>query len=162
MKKTLFVITAFIGTVIMSLAFTKENAPPSRYKNLKVLPKNTTKEQMDSVMKHFSASLGVRCNYCHVFNQEQKAMDFASDGNKNKNIARDMWHMTAKLNKKYFDVKDSKDITARLEVSCYTCHHGAEHPATKAPAQQGPQGGQRPQGPPPAGAQAGTDSIRVH
>lgn len=139
MKKTLLIITAFVCMIIISFAFTKADEP--RYKNLKVLPKNTNKQQMDSVMHHFTGSLGVRCSYCHVFNQEQKTMDFASDDNKNKNIARDMMHMTAKLNKKYFDINNSKKLDAKLEVTCYTCHHGAEHPATKVPPTQRTQGG---------------------
>jgi hypothetical protein len=35
-------------------------------KNLKVLPKNISKEDLDKVMDGFKASLGVRCNYCHA------------------------------------------------------------------------------------------------
>ena len=154
MKKTFLVITAFICMIIASLAFTKADEP--RYKNLKILPKSTNKQQMDSVMHHFTGSLGVKCSFCHVFNQEQKTMDFASDDNKNKNIARDMMRMTAKLNKKYFDVHNSKDLDARLEVTCYTCHHGAEHPATKTPPMPRMQGGAGPQQP----QQARPDSTK--
>ena len=142
MKKTSITITAFICMIIVSFAFTKADEP--HYKNLKVLPKNTTKQQMDSIMHHFAGSLGVRCSYCHTYNQEQKAMDFANDDNKNKNIARDMLRMTRKLNKKYFDVSNSKSMNARLEVTCYTCHHAAEHPATKVPPMPQMQGGQQP------------------
>lgn len=134
MKKSAIVMALFVCLVIISSAFTKE-APP-RYQNLKVLPKNTTKEQMDSVMKHFTQSLNVRCNFCHVrLNDEQKNWDFASDDNEHKKIARDMMQMTNKLNKKYFDIKNSKSLDSKLEVTCYTCHHGAVHPAIKAPAQ---------------------------
>src|SRR5918911_385894 len=136
MKKTIGIIAAFVGMIIISFAFTKE-APP-RYKNLKLLPKDITKEQMDSVMHHFAGSLGQKCGFCHVYNQEQKSMDFASDAKKEKSIAREMWRMTAKLNRKYFDIKDSRQFGAKLEVTCFTCHHGAEHPETKAPKPQGP------------------------
>src|SRR4028119_2293321 len=102
MRKPTMVTAAFALMVVLSLAFTKDDP---LYKNLKVLPKSTSKQQMDSVMKHFSAALGVKCNFCHVFNQEQKAMDFASDANEHKGISRDMMRMQTKLNKKYFDVK---------------------------------------------------------
>lgn len=144
MKKIGIVTTCFAALVMMSFAITKDDR---LYKNLKVMPKNTTKKQMDSVMRHFTAALGVKCNFCHVFNQEQKAMDFASDANEHKGIARDMMKLTNKLNKKYFDVKDSKRLTANLEVTCYTCHNGKAHPAKFAAAQgqQAP-----PQGTPPA------------
>jgi hypothetical protein len=100
------------------------------FKNLKVLPKNINKQQMESVMKSFTVALGVKCNFCHIrLDDEQKTWDFASDKLEHKKIARDMMKMTAKLNKKYFDVKDSKSLTADLEITCYTCHNGKAHPA---------------------------------
>lgn len=130
MKKTLLVLSGFAFMIVISLAFTGKDDPI--YKNLKVLPKNTTKEQMDSVMHHFSASLGVRCNYCHVRNEETKKWDFAADDNKHKLVARNMMVMTDKINDKYFNVTSGKkNLNAQLMVTCYTCHHGATDPATK-------------------------------
>ena len=130
MKRILTVVTCFLALVLMSFAIT--NAEP-QYKNLKVLPKNTTKKQMDSVMHHFTASLGVKCNHCHQYNAEQKSMDFASDANEKKGIARDMMKMTQKLNKKYFHVNNPKSLTADLEISCYSCHNGKAHPTKRPP-----------------------------
>ena len=73
-------------------------------------------------------------------------MDFASDANEHKAIARQMVRMTNKLNSKYFDVKAGKDLSGRLEVTCYTCHNGKADPTRLAPAtaqqQQGAPGGQ--------------------
>ncbi len=60
-------------------------------------------------------------------------MDFVSDANEHKGIAREMMKMTTRLNKKYFDVKDSKSLTAKLEVTCYTCHNGKAEPGKFAP-----------------------------
>ena len=129
MKKSFIVIAFFIGTVTASLAFFQA---PTRYENLKVLPKNTNKYQMDSVMKHFSSSLGVKCNFCHVRNNdEMKDWNFASDDNRHKEVARDMMRMTQKINKKYF--KEGGDGNA---ITCYSCHHGQEEPAAFAPARQ--------------------------
>ena len=65
MKKTSLIVLLLVAIVAMSFTFTSNPNPP-RYANLKVLPKNTTKEQLDSVMKHFTAALGVKCNFCHV------------------------------------------------------------------------------------------------
>ena len=138
MKKSVLVIAGFALMIVLSFAFTNDEP---RYKNLKVLPKNTNKQQMDSVMKHFTAALGVKCNFCHVFNQEQKAMDFVSDANEHKGIARQMMQMTNKLNRKYFDINNSKDLSATLEVTCYTCHNGKADPVRFAPAQQRGAGG---------------------
>lgn len=136
----------------MSFVITKDEPT---YKNLKVLPKNTNKKQMDSVMHHFTSSLGVRCNYCHQYNTEQKAMDFASDANEKKAIARSMMKMTQKLNKKYFHVNNSKSLTANLEISCYSCHNGKANPATQPPPAP-----PRPQGGAPAAATPQGDSTR--
>ncbi len=136
MKKTVIIIFCFVAVVSMSFVVIKDEP---RYKNLKVLPKNTNKQQLDSVMKDFTVALGVKCNFCHVrLGDEQKNWDFASDGNKHKNIARDMMRMTAKINKKFFDVKNVKSLDADLEVGCYTCHGGKAHPA-KFPTPQIPQ-----------------------
>jgi len=133
MKRSYLVTLGLVAMVVVSLAFTKDEP---RYKNLKVLPKNTTKQQMDSVMKHFTVALGVKCNFCHVYNQEQKSMDFASDGNNHKAVAREMMKMTAKINNKYFDVKKADRLDADLEVTCYTCHNGKAHPPKFAPKPQ--------------------------
>ena len=130
MKRILTVGACFIALVLMSFAITKDER---LYKNLKVLPKNTNKKQMDSVMHHFTNSLGVKCNHCHQYNAEQKAMDFASDANEHKGVARDMMKMTARLNKKYFHVNDSKKLTAKLEITCFSCHNGKAHPAKMPP-----------------------------
>jgi cytochrome c553 len=133
MKRTFLIITSFVAVILISLSFKKPDLP--RYENLKVLPKNTDKHQIDSVMKHFTASLGVKCTYCHVrSNDEQKNFDFASDANQNKGIARQMMKMTAKINNKYFKNHSDENMIASAAITCFSCHHGEEHPATKTPA----------------------------
>lgn len=140
MNRTFLVTLGLIAMTTVSLAFTS-NDPD--YKNLKVLPKNITRQQMDSVMHHFSNSLGVRCNFCHVRNDSTKAWDFASDENKHKLAAREMMKMMDKINDKYFDVTGGKrDLSTQLMVTCYTCHHGSTEPATRPVIQERPQ--QRP------------------
>ncbi|MGN6402016.1 MAG: c-type cytochrome [Flavisolibacter sp.] len=135
MKKSLLVTLGLIAMVALSLAFTKQEDPT--YKNLKILPKDITKEQLDSVMHHFTASLNVKCNFCHVRNEEAKTWDFASDDNKHKLVARDMMKMMDKINDKYFNVTGAKkSLDAQLMVTCYTCHHGSTDPVTKAPPRQ--------------------------
>jgi len=133
MRKSVLVIGVFAGLLFASLAFTE---PKDRlYKNLKVLPKDITKPQMDSVMQSFTAALGVKCNFCHVRTADNKDWDFPSDANKHKLVARDMMKMTTKINKKYFDVT-GKGINASLMVTCFTCHNGKPEPATRAPKPQ--------------------------
>lgn len=139
MKKSFLLVTTFAALIASSLAFT--NAEEVRYKNLKVLPKKITKDEMDVVMKHFTASLGVKCNHCHVYNQEAKAMDFASDANENKIAARKMMKMTQQLNKKYFEWSGNwTELKDKLQVTCYTCHGGKKEPSSWPPAPQRPGG----------------------
>jgi hypothetical protein len=127
MKKPVFIIT-LVFTVIVSLAFF--NPYQIRYENLQVLPKDTNKYQMDSIMKHYTASLGVNCNFCHVQTQDaMKDWDFASDKNRHKLITRDMMRMTDKINGGYF--KDEGQA-----VTCYTCHGGKKHPAAIPPKKE--------------------------
>lgn len=145
MKKTLL-IALIVCLISTCFAFMRDKTP--KYENLKVLPKNTNKQQMDSIMKHFSASLGVRCTHCHVRNNdEKKDFNFASDDNKNKLIARSMYKMMNKINKKYFKEDNEKHAENMIpEVSCYSCHHGQEEPENKPPARQRGPGDQPKQG----------------
>lgn len=132
MKKAFLVIAVMISLIAMS--FIDPNPP--RFKNLKVLPRDTDKYQMDSIMDHFSLSLGVKCNFCHVrLNDEQKNWDFASDDNHHKEIARQMMKMTNSLNKKYFDAKKEDGWLSSVYVSCYTCHNGKPEPQVWPPAE---------------------------
>jgi|SRR6476660_3802458 len=154
MKKSFFITALFAVVVLASLAFTNDDP---QYKNLKVLPKHITKPQLDSVMRQFTGSLGVKCNFCHHYNEETKQMDFASDENKHKLVARSMMKMTAKINKKYFDVAGKQTLDAKLLVGCYTCHHGQEEPAVTAPHMEGPM-----QGPPPRPQGSQPDADTTH
>jgi hypothetical protein len=130
MKKSLSTIAAFAVMITISLAFTKDDPG---YKNLKVLPKNITAQQLDSVMEHFSKSLGVTCKFCHIGDEATDNWDFASDENKHKLVAREMMKMTDKINDKYFNMTGSKrDLNTPLMVTCFTCHHGKTEPEVKA------------------------------
>ena len=103
---------------------------PDKAKNLKVLPKTTSKEELRGAMMAFTRSLGVRCNHCHV-GEEGKPLstfDFASDKNPKKDIARDMMRMTGDV---HADLNKMKlQGTHRVTVGCITCHHGRPTPAT--------------------------------
>jgi len=87
-------------------------------KNIKVLT-GLPQSQLIPVMNFFSASMGRRCNYCHVNNQGQ--WDYASDVKPEKIAAREMIKLVMDINK----------TTERLKldpVSCYTCHRGRTSP----------------------------------
>jgi cytochrome c2 len=111
-----------LAATLCSLSLPEE---PEKAKNLKVLPKNISHEELDNVMRGFKNALGVKCSFCHEPRKDDpKKLDFASDGNKHKEVARDMMRMTARINKKYFKGHET------LSVTCYTCHRGNEEPKT--------------------------------
>ncbi|MGN0003183.1 MAG: c-type cytochrome [Sphingobacterium composti] len=127
-KKTV-IIGSILAIVIAISAFTKQPAQESnKPKNLKVLPKNISAEELTKVMRGFNAALGVKCGYCHASKSNgEKGMDFASDSNPKKNVAREMINMTKKINKKYFN-QDRDGVVKN--ISCETCHNGQSSPKT--------------------------------
>ena len=96
-------------------------------KNLKVLPKNIPHEVLHKVMDEWATALGVHCNFCHAKGDDGK-MDFASDAKPEKNMARHMYKMAAKINDKYFEGKKDSLGMVIGDIKCITCHHGSPHP----------------------------------
>jgi hypothetical protein len=90
---------------------------PPAPKNLKLLKP----ENVMPAMKSFTVALGVKCDFCHVKG------DFASDENHHKEVARQMIELSREINAKFPDGK--------RHVTCYTCHRGAEEPATAPPGE---------------------------
>ncbi|HSQ25380.1 MAG TPA: c-type cytochrome [Pyrinomonadaceae bacterium] len=86
-------------------------------KNIKVLT-GLPQSQLIPVMNYFAASMGRRCNFCHVNKNGQ--WDYASDEKQEKNTAREMIKMVLGVNKNTFK--------GNTEVSCYTCHRGRNQP----------------------------------
>jgi Photosynthetic reaction centre cytochrome C subunit len=118
--------------MVFGIAATRPDDEPA-HKNLKVLPKNISKEDLDKVMDGFKAALGVKCNFCHAAFKDSTLhkLDFASDEKPEKNIARHMMRMSAKINKKFFSFnKDDKGDPVQT-VTCVTCHRGNPNPGEK-------------------------------
>jgi cytochrome c553 len=135
-KKFIATIGFLASVIFISTTSMQSGKPPEeeKYKNLKVLPKDITKKQLDAVMGNWSKSLGVRCGFCHSRNEETKRTDFALDGKPEKEMARQMYRMTANINKKYFKAgKDSTGMIMEAGVNCNMCHNGNAHPEAKAP-----------------------------
>src|SRR5690349_12681694 len=100
-------------------------APPPQEKTVEQVEKNIKvltgmpQSQLIPVMNFFAASMGRRCNYCHVNNQGQ--WDYASDAKLEKTSAREMIKLVMDINK----------TTERMKldpVSCYTCRRGRRSP----------------------------------
>src|SRR5688572_26510614 len=86
-------------------------------KNIKVLT-GLPDSQLIPVMNFMSASLGRRCNFCHITDKGRDG--FALDDKPEKNTAREMIKMVMGLRKQSFPGAN--------EISCFTCHRGQNHP----------------------------------
>lgn len=128
-KGSLIVMSGLLLSVALcSLSLPQQEPRQEKAKNLKVLPKDISHEELENVMRGFKNALGVKCSFCHDPRKDDpKKLDFAGDDNKHKAIARDMMRMTARINKKYF--RENGHET--LKVTCFTCHNGNEEPKSQ-------------------------------
>ncbi len=101
----------------------KTIAQEGREKNVKLLG-DLPVSQFIPVMNYFAASMGRRCNYCHVNNNGQ--WDYASDAKNEKNRARDMIKLVLDTNKPLGELKLDP-------IACYTCHRGRNSPQSVPP-----------------------------
>jgi photosynthetic reaction center cytochrome c subunit len=137
-------VAAVVALPSVSLAqqpTTPGRFPPDKFVNLQVFPKDTKPDVLIQAMKNFTRALGVRCQYCHIGKEGQPLaeFDFVSDANPHKNIARGQIRMTGEINARL-----QKDMPGAAEkgyqVTCYTCHRGAEHPVHSPDAAPKPPG----------------------
>jgi hypothetical protein len=109
------------ATVIAEVQSNSPDKPVEQVrKNIQVL-KGLPASQLFPLMNFVSASLGVRCNYCHVNNGDDNWV-WESDHKQTKRTARRMMQMVIDLNKNnQSDFRESR-------VTCYTCHRGQTEP----------------------------------
>jgi Photosynthetic reaction centre cytochrome C subunit len=126
------------------------NLPVERTrKNIQVL-KGLPESQLFPVMNFVSASLGVKCDFCHVKQKDPKGgadqWVWESDEKEHKRIGRQMMRMTLDINK-----SAAASSFGSFGVTCYTCHRGTtggprmpplpvvgDHPAAAATATPAP------------------------
>jgi tetratricopeptide (TPR) repeat protein len=104
---------------------------PDTFKNLKVLPKDITKDQLLQVMRGFTTGLGVRCDFCHVEPAGPRGpggppTDFASDEKEDKAKARVMMKLVHAINTDY--LPQLSEGEAPPQITCETCHRGTDEP----------------------------------
>jgi hypothetical protein len=111
-----------------------ENWKPEKLTNLKVLPKDTTPDQIMTIMKGYAESLSVGCVACHKGKVDAplSTFDFADDGKENKDVTRSMIAMTRDINTKY---PEGLPNASEKEpgVTCATCHRRNRHPEVDLP-----------------------------
>ena len=131
-SRKIMVIAALVIVVMIGVAGTTPSLSKGEFKNLKVLPKDISKEALDKIMKvQFEKALDVSCSYCHVKEQGSTEFDYASDAKQEKEISRSMMRMTLQINKDNFEVKQPLIGDSLMVVTCYTCHHGTPYPDAK-------------------------------
>jgi hypothetical protein len=145
------------GFPLLTLSCTTQQTTPAaapapavvanpEFKNLQVLPKDLTHDQLVTIMRSFTQGLGVRCNECHVVTatDPREQFDFASDAKRDKLAARVMIQAKMELNNRWMPrVKAAKGEVQEpghapeMEVSCWTCHRTKKEPE-EPPRQQRP------------------------
>jgi hypothetical protein len=103
--------------------------PPTSLSNLRVLPKESSPQEVIAVMRGMSQGLGVRCQYCHVGREGQPLdqFNFVSDDIDKKGVARSMLQLVRTINATLAPGAPSGPVT------CYTCHRGAARPVHAPP-----------------------------
>lgn len=96
----------------------QEDKPAEQvFKNI-VSFKGTKASDVIPAMEFMSASLGVKCDFCHT-------QDRASDEKREKGTAREMIAMQKDINERHFE--------GRNVVTCASCHGGHTHPLPVPP-----------------------------
>jgi photosynthetic reaction center cytochrome c subunit len=123
-------IPAAAAVMVLSLTQIAEPQPAQKpklaedvFKNIQVL-KGTSVDDFMGTMGIMSAAVGFDCSECHT-NAGTDKVDWAADDNPKKLIARQMVTMVTAINKQNFN--------SRQMVTCWSCHHGRDHPSTTPP-----------------------------
>jgi len=98
-------------------------------KNLKVLPKDISPEELSATMRGFAINTGSRCSSCHVGEVERdlSTYDFSLDDKEKKRKARVMLQMVMDINQNLAE-KLGKPASELVKVDCATCHRGQAKP----------------------------------
>ena len=106
-----------------------DDKPPKH--NFKVLPKDISHDDLEKTMDSWKTALGVKCNFCHAQSADTSNhhLDFASDAKPEKNTARYMYKMCARINKKFFGSNKDANGTLVPTITCITCHRGNPNPS---------------------------------
>ena len=120
----LLALSIFLIVPIVSYAGTFDDP-----KNLEVLPKDISPDELRETMKGISQGLGARCSTCHVgkIEADLSTYDFSADDKDSKLKARKMLAIVRDINDHIADA--FADVPDPLvTVSCATCHRGQKKP----------------------------------
>ena len=131
--RTSFLVAAVLASAIASPVSAQI---PQTFENLQVLPKTVHRDTLVQIMRGFTQSLGVRCEFCHLPREGAASQPggpglnllFASDERENKRKAREMMRMTDSINTRFLASLPDRD-SPPTNVTCVTCHRGVMKPA---------------------------------
>lgn len=123
-----FILLSASHVALPDSASTPQNAGAEKtaeqvFKNIQSL-KGLPASQLYATMNFMKASLGVKCDHCHVRTADGK-WNWESDDKPAKQFTRRMIQLTVESNKIAFG--------GRTQVSCYTCHRGSTDPINLPP-----------------------------
>lgn len=120
-------LALFLAIFAAPIAAQQPGGPggPRPPQNLKVLPKDISRDSLLSTMRGIATGLGVRCEYCHV--GEPPRLEFAKDDKPTKEKARFMLRMVDSLNHVVLAALPNRK---GVVIQCVTCHRGSPIPQT--------------------------------
>lgn len=101
---------------------------PTHFENLRVLPKDISRDSLFAVMLGFADGLGVQCGYCHSGGDPRTlvGVQFKADDKRAKVRARAMYTITSQVNALLRADTAGRQLEAG--VTCLTCHRGLPDP----------------------------------
>ena len=143
------IAACLLGAALAATAVAQGPQGPGQFhfpkpKNLKVLPKDLTGDQVVQIMRGWAGALGTHCDTCHAEYPDhrknakgQPELDFSLDQKPQKRMARIMYKMTQADKANYIaKVKElDKDHQGPepAELTCGTCHRGHLDPEQYVP-----------------------------
>ena len=144
MSLTRPLLVAALAVVAVSPLAAQGRGMPDSLVNTKVFPHETPMREVLNAMRGFTASLGVRCDYCHVEGQAggpvgpdgRPELNFPSDDKRTKRTARMMMLMVRQINDSVLSRIPERPAQA-VAVTCTTCHRGVSRPEPLADERRG-------------------------
>ncbi len=125
----IILLVSVVSERILGLGQSTGSQPaPKMPVNVRVL-KGLTLKEVRAEMEIVAASLGVKCENCHVKG------NFPADVKEDKVTARKMLELTKDINTRFADqFKEVEKSPSKLgKVTCFTCHNGAKEPENVPP-----------------------------
>ena len=108
------------AAVVLAAPLVSTTNAAAEHKNLQVLSKDISKDELKKTMEGFTEQLGVKCTFCHILDQYEK------DERPHKADARRMIKLVMDMKAKkadYFGPKVKEAV-----ITCGICHRGKAEP----------------------------------